>query len=346
MITQVVVALFQNTTKESVAGKQRERKNRVIIVKDDIMQRNILIGNGINIQFGGIDQYSNSAILHRMFGNMKEGKYLPILPDCAIEQQIGLFKTFRDILVDIEHQILSEEYLFLQIEVERVKKQYGISTTIEDIGMEDYFLALEYGFRPDDTEDFIHKAHRELQMPILDAIYNDGKINSIDYGNWFEKYLSSFDNVFTVNYDSNLDRYISGVNHLHGEFSKLAAEYDKYSEYVLKNPEKCRAMTMVPGFSHVYSNTIMSWYWLEKYGEWLGKESDYGADKFKSMTGKLDIVGMSPCNDEHLFIMINQSGITSVDYYYHSDDDRIRMQKKIKKPITYKNVEKLWQRLK
>ena len=135
------------------------------------------------------------------------------------------------------------------------------------------------------------------------------------------------------------------MNHLHGEFSKLAAEYDEMSDYSKKNPSKCKASTMVPGFSHVYSNTIMSWYWLEKYGEWLGKESEYGVDMFKAISGKLEIVGMSPCNDEHLFLMIDQSGITSVDYYYYSDDDRIRMQSKIKKPMTFKKVEKLWARL-
>ena len=102
---------------------------------------------------------------------------------------------------------------------------------------------------------------------------------------------------------------------------------------------------MIPGFEHVYSNAIMSWYWLEKFGEWLGKESEYGAYKIKPLQGKFEIVGMSPCNDEHLFLMINQSGITSVDYYYHSEDDRMRMQSKINKPMTFKKVDNLWARI-
>ena len=310
------------------------------------MQKNILIGNGINIQFGGKDVYSNAAILKRMFDNMRDGKYCPLLPDCSIEDQIGLFKELRDLLVDIDHRKPPEEYLFLLMEIERVKKQYGAETDIEHIGMEDYFLALEYGINAEDNDDFIHQAHRELQMPILDAIYNDGKINVIDYGSGFERFICSFDNVFTINYDSNLDRYRDDVNHLHGEFSKLAAEYDSQSEYSVANPDKCKEAMVIPEFAHVYSNTIMSWYWLEKYGGWLGKESEYGADKIKTMQGKLEIVGMSPCNDEHLFLMINQSGITSVDYYYHSEADRIRMQSKIKKPVTYKKVENLWAKIK
>jgi len=310
------------------------------------MERNILIGNGINIEFGGKDKYSNNAILQRMFTNMRAGRYTAVLPDCGIDLQIGLFQDLRDILVNIDRYKSPEEYFFLDVEKARVKRQYRTDTALEDIGMEDYFLALEYGFREDDKEDFIHQAHRELQMPILDAIYNDGRINQIDYGARFGDYLSSFTNVFTINYDGNLDKYRDDVNHLHGEFSKLAAEYDETSDYSITNPEKCKAPLVVPGFEHVYSNTIMSWYWLEKYGEWLGNESVFGADKFKAMQGKLEIIGMSPCNDEHLFLMINNSKITSVDYYYHSEDDRLRMQQKIQKKMTFKKVDKLWARLK
>lgn len=310
------------------------------------MERNILIGNGINIEFGGKDKYSNHAILQRMFTNIRAGKYCPLLPDCSIDQQMGLFQDFRNILVDIDHYKSPEEYLFLDMEKARVKKQYSSDTDLDEIGMEDYFLALEYGFREGDTEDFIHQAHRELQMPILDAIYDDGEINHIDYGTGFGDYLSSFTNVFTINYDSNLDRYRRDINHLHGEFSRLAAEYDATSAYSLTTPDKCKALTVVPGFEHVYSNTIMSWYWLDKYGEWLGNESVFGADKFKSMQGKLEIIGMSPCNDEHLFLMLNQSKITSVDYFYHSEEDRTRMQQKIQKKMTFKKVDKLWAKLK
>ena len=163
------------------------------------MERNILIGNGINIQFGGKDKYSNKAILQRMFSNMRAGRYMAILPDFSIDQQIGLFQDLRNILLNIDHYKPPEEYFLLDKEKERVKKQYSTDTVLENIGMEDFFLALEYGFEHDATEDFIHQVHRGLQMPILDAIYNDGEINRIDYGTGFVDYLSSFNNVFTIN---------------------------------------------------------------------------------------------------------------------------------------------------
>ena len=39
------------------------------------MERNLLMGNGINIQFGGVNAYSSSAIMSRVVENIKVGKY-------------------------------------------------------------------------------------------------------------------------------------------------------------------------------------------------------------------------------------------------------------------------------
>lgn len=311
------------------------------------MTRNVLIGNGINIQFGGKDKYSNHAILGRMFENMRAGKYEQILPACSAKDQIQLFEGLKQVLINIDNYQPSEEYLFLDIEKERAKRLYSETTKLEDIGMEDFFLALEIaGFKANDKEDFRKEAQHEMQMPILDAIYNDGAIDHIDYGNGVRKFLSGYDNIFTINYDSNLDKFLPKVYHLHGQFSQLAPEFDANSDFSREHQEQCRSNEVVPGFEHVYSNAIMSWYWLEKYGDWMGKESTYGADKFQALNGKLDIIGMAPSNDDHLFIMISQSGISSVDYYYHDDSDRSEMQRKFKaKPITYKSVDKLWNRL-
>ncbi len=108
---------------------------------------------------------------------------------------------------------------------------------------------------------------------------------------------------------------------------------------------KCKASMMTSGFDHVYSSTIMSWYWLDRYGDWLGKEETFGVDIFKQIQERLDIVSMSPCNDEQLFILINKSAIKNVNYYCHKNYCVQEIQKKIKKPITVRNVEKLWNSL-
>ena len=39
------------------------------------MERNLLVGNGIIIQFGEIDVYSDSATMNRVVENIKAGKY-------------------------------------------------------------------------------------------------------------------------------------------------------------------------------------------------------------------------------------------------------------------------------
>lgn len=39
------------------------------------MSKNILIGNGINIEFGGYDKYSSNAIMQRVVDNIYSKKY-------------------------------------------------------------------------------------------------------------------------------------------------------------------------------------------------------------------------------------------------------------------------------
>lgn len=39
------------------------------------MERNLLVENGINIQFGGVNAYSSSAIMSRVVENIKASKY-------------------------------------------------------------------------------------------------------------------------------------------------------------------------------------------------------------------------------------------------------------------------------
>lgn len=310
------------------------------------MQKNLLVGNGINIQYGGYDAYSNEAIIKRVLNNIIVGRTQSYLPACSKDDLLKAFEKSREILTNIKNYKPKEEYLFLLTEIDRISKQYKADTPVEKIGMEDFFICMEYVKEESDSEEFLQEAHREFQMLFLDAIYNDGKINTIEYGSQFNGFVSEYDHVFTINYDLNLDRYRDDIKHLHGRFDQLAPEYDVHSEYIKNNPNSNKATTMCPGFSHVYSNTIMSWYWLDKYGDWIGKEETFGVDLFKQMQGTLDIIGMSPCNDEQLFILLNQSGIKHVNYYCHKNNGVIEIQKKIIKPITVRNVEKLWNSMK
>lgn len=63
--------------------------------------------------------------------------------------------------------------------------------------------------------------------------------------------------------------YRKSVCHLHGEFDKLSPKYDVNSLYYKADTQECTALIAkkVAGMEHVYSNTIMCWSWLDKYGE-------------------------------------------------------------------------------
>lgn len=47
------------------------------------------------------------------------------------------------------------------------------------------------------------------------------------------------------------------------------------------------------------SDAVMSWSWLDKYGELLEVDTRDKKDLFQSISGQLEIVGLSPANDEH-----------------------------------------------
>ena len=86
---------------------------------------------------------------------------------------------------------------------------------------------------------------------------------------------------------------------------------------------------------------------LGKNGELLEVDTRDKKDLFKAISGQLEIVGLSPANDEHLFMMINNNpNIRSVVYYYLKDDDKIELPHHIKKPTTFKKVTKLWYSMK
>ncbi len=93
------------------------------------MEKNLLVGNGIN------------------------------LPACDSDELLTALNKCRDILTNIKQDKPKEEFLFLLMEIDRISKQY-----------------------------------REFQMLFLDAIYDEGNINSLDYGFKFRDFVSAYDN--------------------------------------------------------------------------------------------------------------------------------------------------------
>lgn len=328
------------------------------------MEKSLLVGNGINIQFGGLDSYSNAAIMTRAIKNIKSGKFNELAENNLSEKE--QIETFEG-LVRIIDNIKSGGYmkyadgLFMQMELDRIKRTYPDKSSVESVFLEDYFLAFEVfnnSFRSKDGE-VINEYHRQIMFDflhrvIVDSIYNDGKINEVYKAMLpgIKTFLSGFDHIFTTNYDYNLENVMENtkpVCHLHGEFNKQSPKYDVNSLYYKANSQKCDSLIAkkVVGMNHVYSDTIMSWSWLDKYGELIEPDTKAKEDLFKSITGKVVILGLAPNNDEHLFILLNQNpGIKSIDYYYLNPNDVQELPHHIKKPVTFKKVMKLWESMK
>lgn len=328
------------------------------------MERNLLMGNGINIQFGGVNAYSSSAIMSRVVENIKVGKYTVLTEDSlSVDEQLGILDGMTKIINQIKTGGCRDKAdgLLMHIELERISRTYPYVSTMTSVFLEDYFLAFEIfnnGYRETDGEkksEFYRKTVFDfLRRIIVDGIYNSGDINTV-YRNFYPgvaRYLQRFSNIFTTNYDYNLELALGNnekICHLHGEFGRLAPEYRIDSKYYAEHREKCEDLIAkkISDMDHIYSDAVMSWSWLDKYSELLETDTRDKKDLFKSIGGQLEIVGLSPANDEHLFMMINTNpNIKSVVYYYLNGDDKIELPHHIKKPTTFKKVTKLWDSMK
>jgi hypothetical protein len=328
------------------------------------MEHNLLVGNGINIQFGGFDVYSGSSIMDRVIKSIKDGKYTALTENVlSNDDQLELL----DGLVKVIDQIKAgkcrnkADGLFMLMELDRITRTYPNNSSVTSVFLEDYFIAFEIlnnGFKVEDGEEQ-SEAYRKIMFTLLrqmmvDGIYNNGDINYV-YKSFYpgmNTYLNGFSNIFTTNYDYNLENILGSANrvcHLHGEFGKLAPEYNVTSLYYATHKVECDVLISkkIPKMNHIYSDAIMSWSWLDKYGELIEPDTKSKEELLKSISGQLEIVGLAPANDEHLFLLINNNPkIKSVVYYYHKDADRDELPHHLKKPVTYKKVARLWDSMK
>lgn len=96
-------------------------------------------------------------------------------------------------------------------------------------------------------------------MAYLLAVYNDGKINVLhqDYSESFIDYLIGFENIFTTNYDANIELATrKPVFHIHGRFDQKS---DVYKERSLRNqlPDApIRSISVDESYYYLYSNAL------------------------------------------------------------------------------------------
>lgn len=327
------------------------------------MEKNLLVGNGINIQFGGIENYSNSAIMRRVIKNINSGKYNALTDNyLSPNDQLAILDKMVNIVDKIKAGYYTEcaDGLFMLMELDRIRRTYPTKSTIESVFLEDYFLAFEIfnnKFREEDG-DIQSELYRKvmftfLQQIIVDSIFYNGEINKayINAPSGTKKFFEKFNNIFTTNYDYNIENILGrkdSVCHLHGEFNQLSSKYDTNSLYYKSHKKECDDLIVkkIHGMDHIYSNAVMSWSWLDKYGDLIEPDARKKEELFMSISGQVEILGLSPNNDEHLFLLLSQNTkVKSIVYYYVNDADSKEILHHINKPIICKKTTELWKSL-
>jgi len=311
----------------------------------NINMKTLVVGNGIDIQYGSFDKRGNKAIIDRAINNVKDNKYqgLDWQKDSVMDALYYCVETINRVIRKEDIVPKDKDYVFLQMELERIRRTYLKDIGINEIGLEDIFLGAELLYLNSQNEQerkLVDSIVCDYIQPLLlDAIYDDGSVNEI-YKNFPKSlitYLKKYDAIFTLNYDMNLERaleYEVPVYHLHGSFDDLLEKSDVVDDE----------------FKHMYCNGIMTWYWLDKYGK-EEKDRRYGLLEFENIEGTVDILGISPCNDEQLYIRLNlNKKLTACNYFYFEKEEAVEIRNHIRGGleghITNRDVKKFWKKFK
>lgn len=360
------------------------------------MKKHVLVGNGINIQFGG-PAYSSEFILKRIKYNCRLGKYDSLFGNKITGKELeSIFKEF----VNVANGIIEKRYNFItgdQDTIEAIddfQKRYTQKVLLpHEIMLEDWLLLIHVFFLlNDDLKSIYQSVIQGIEQLLLDAIYNDGRLQGLhqymneDVKNFFNEY----ETIFTLNYDNNLE-YLTRkkVYHLHGDFSVLTSSENPNTVlgYIRKKEGKIVALS---DMKHCYCNALLNYSGRLKYktaiqnhiaileSERLIKryESDYAFKVsvmlndtieaqlirtkvehpelqmateyyfhvFEAIEGQLDIIGLSPNNDAHIFdAILNNPKITKVTFYYFGEKERSFVEENYPKDrFKCESVQKLW----
>ena len=345
--------------------------------------KQLLVGNGINIQFDNTS-YTTQQIMLRILKNCDKDDF----PAHVIIEPAFLLKNYYGLLYLEARKMIKGEYdIFAAGRAERdsldsFKKQYSDRIDIiriTDIGPEDFYLIhdlLCHKTKTKNPEQFY--VRESMKIAYFYAIYNEGKLNDLHnkYSGKFIDYLNNFDAIFTTNYDSNVDAVVNKeVYHIHGQFDKLAEVYNPDSFRNKLPDEPYKNCSFDPRYLYLYCNALSTHCgaykqfqinqnssansaiekmavayssdadakaqidsWCKDKNELVSKmgyavklkashpelhfSEDYHFEKLKKINGTLEILGLSPWNDFHIFESIDQSSVDTCTYYYFSEDQQ------------------------
>jgi hypothetical protein len=228
--------------------------------------KNIIIGNGVNIQFGGSEN-NNQAIMLRALKSLKSSTFPSHIiiddPDLMLSFFGQLFHEMNDMLKGnyMTYAYTSSEKESLTDFIRRYSSWSNLKMT--DIGFEDYYMIFDLVcnkikiYNPER-----YHVREAIKTLFIYAIYNDGKVNNIhdNFPLAYKDFLMTFDRIFTTNYDDNIESVTGNqVYHLHGAFDTLDAIYDPNS---LRNHLSDRPLEEADidnNYTYLYCNAITSY---------------------------------------------------------------------------------------
>jgi len=226
--------------------------------------KSVLIGNGINIQFGG-KAYCNDFILMRIMFNAKANKYNPLFDGLLSGEGIeSIFRAF----VDIANKARNGDYDRIGNSDDRkaiadFKDRYTVPVTkYYEIMLEDWFLLIRLFFIANaDIKDQWQSAKQGFERIILDGIYNDGMLTDVhqNMNKKVKRFFAGFDNIFSLNYDCNLEA-LTGRNvlHLHGNYSVPAdSENPDTVEGYMR--QQAGQLVVIDELRHCFCNALLDY---------------------------------------------------------------------------------------
>lgn len=298
--------------------------------------KSILVGNGINIQFANA-AYSSEFIIKRAYFNSLQGKYDSLFNNEILGKDVAnIIKSF----IFIGNNILDDKFSYveepmLKEAIEDFKDRYRhikSFTKYSHIMLEDWFLLIKLFFIENtDVEEQWLSAKQGFEQIFLDAIYNDGYIENIHtkMTKDIAKYLKSFDCIFSLNYDSNIETLINKeVFHLHGCYNNLSDGENKdtvlgYMRFI--NGEQ----VLQEHIKHCFCNALL---------DYSGRLKKFRTEQIDKLSAELDrLKQLNRCNpseyekyiseikkrDEHSYSVITTSianPLLSAGTNYHFND--------------------------
>jgi hypothetical protein len=285
----------------------------------------ILLGNGFNINFGGA-AYTNQFIIKRIIFNARSNKYNPLFNDEISGEEIAnifseLATWTNDISAGKYDNIITGEDIPV---LENFKKRYNWQLHhYYEVGLEDWFFILRvYFLKNDDLSDNWSSAKQGFEQMMLDAIYNEGQIQNLylKMGKPVKRYFNQFDNIFTLNYDNNIDR-LTGRNvfHLHGDYKTPANSENPNTLQGYIRAYKGQNV-IIKGFEHCYCDALFGYNGNHKYA--IATAFENGEKGLRELENNISETGNLPQNIKEIIRIHGEHPELTFGVEYHFKEFR------------------------